>query len=174
MVSKKVWNLLTQSQRQAKGAQVQLVEILIMPFISIHTFSIVKQNVWVWTGEQSHYWGPKCFACNNWSKLCLSFFPDKQGMVHKEFVSEVKRANSAVYVLVLEELPKQILRVRLQFQGPFFFFFNMVHICGHFLVWSIFVFCLLYSGRQCFLLHDHAPAFSALVLKHFLTNWSML
>jgi hypothetical protein len=34
-------------------------------------------------------------------------------MVHKEFVSEEKTANSAVYVLVLEKLPKQILRVRL-------------------------------------------------------------
>jgi len=47
--------LLTQSHRQAKGAQVQLVETSIMPVRSIHTSSIVKQNVRVWSGEQSHY-----------------------------------------------------------------------------------------------------------------------
>jgi len=34
-----------------------------------------RYNLWrlrSWSGEQSYYWGPKCFACKNRSKLCLS------------------------------------------------------------------------------------------------------
>jgi len=79
-------------------------------------------------------------------------------MVHKEFVSEEKRANSAVYALVLEKLPKVAISRA--------FFFNMVHICGLFL--SMVHICFLPA------VFSKAVFSSALVLKHFLTNCSML
>jgi hypothetical protein len=69
-------------------------------------------------------------------------------MVHKEFVSEGKKSKQCILHTGAREVTKADFESEVAISGPFFF--NMAHICGLFLVWSIFVFCLLYSGRAVF------------------------
>jgi hypothetical protein len=66
---------------------------------------------------------------------------DPQGVVHKEFAPEGKRVNAELYKGVLDRLLKRIQRVRPD------------------------AFC----SRDCFLLHDNAPADQAAIIYQFLT-----
>jgi histone-lysine N-methyltransferase SETMAR len=75
-------------------------------------------------------------------KTKLITFFDKQGVIHKAFVPERQRVNSAFYVEVIGRLLKSISRVRPQFRAE----------------------------GSWFLLNDNAPSNSALVIKIFLAK----
>jgi hypothetical protein len=76
----------------------------------------------------------------------VDHFFDKQGGIHKEFLPEGKRVNNEFYVQVRKRLLKQTSSVRLRF-------------CE--------------KGRW-FLLHKNAPADSAMKVKHFQEDHSMV
>jgi histone-lysine N-methyltransferase SETMAR len=80
------------------------------------------------------------------SKPRGSHFFDKQGVIHKEFVSERQAVNSAFYVEVIGRLLKRISLMRPQFRAE----------------------------GSWFLLHDNAPSHCALVVKIFLAKYCVV
>jgi hypothetical protein len=70
-----------------------------------------KQQSSEWVGETSHRPKKLTFQRSRIKTLLITFF-DSQGVVHKEFVPQVKRVNAECYKGVMDRFLKRIQRVR--------------------------------------------------------------